>query len=189
MKVLVGGPGTLSGLTLRLGQCLFAAASIGTMVTSLGFTNYTAFCYLIASMGLQVLWSLGLACLDFHAWKFKRDLQNPILVSLFVVGDWVTATLSLRLPVHPQVSLFCSQMMFTSAIKLTSNAAVTKSPWHWPLSHGSSSPCPLLSCSGSWPPFDKYDPPWDEGLVRSHQNQLVKERRHKWLVLAQTFSE
>ncbi|KAK1271666.1 hypothetical protein QJS04_geneDACA007720 [Acorus gramineus] len=95
MKVLVGGPGTLSGLTLRLGQCLFAAASIGTMVTSLGFTNYTAFCYLIASMGLQVLWSLGLACLDFHAWKFKRDLQNPILISLFVVGDWVTATLSL----------------------------------------------------------------------------------------------
>ncbi|KAK1265598.1 hypothetical protein QJS04_geneDACA011356 [Acorus gramineus] len=95
MKVLVGGPGTLSGLTLRLGQCLFAAASIWTMVTALGFTNYTAFCYLIASMGLQVLWSLGLACLDFHAWKFKRDLLNPILVSLFVVGDWVTATLSL----------------------------------------------------------------------------------------------
>ncbi|KAF3777617.1 CASP-like protein 5B2 [Nymphaea thermarum] len=51
--------------------------------------------YLIASMGLQVLWSLGLACLDAYALRIKRDLQNPVLVSLFVVGDWVTATLSL----------------------------------------------------------------------------------------------
>ncbi|XP_017984958.1 PREDICTED: CASP-like protein 5B2 isoform X2 [Theobroma cacao] len=53
------------------------------------------FCYLIASMGLQVLWSFGLACLDLHALRSKRNLQNPILVSLFVVGDWVTAILSL----------------------------------------------------------------------------------------------
>jgi hypothetical protein len=48
-----------------------------------------SFSYLIASMGLQVLWSFGLACLDVYALTRKRDLQNPILVSLFVVGDWV----------------------------------------------------------------------------------------------------
>ncbi|GMH23065.1 hypothetical protein Nepgr_024908 [Nepenthes gracilis] len=95
MKEVVGGPGTKSGLMLRLGQCMFAAASIGVMVSASPFSNYTAFCYLIASMGLQVLWSFGLACLDVHALRIKRDLQNPILVSLFVVGDWVTATLSL----------------------------------------------------------------------------------------------
>lgn len=40
-------------------------------------------------MGLQVLWSFGLACLDVFALRRKRDLQNPILVSLFVIGDWV----------------------------------------------------------------------------------------------------
>ncbi|KAK4342873.1 hypothetical protein RND71_038689 [Anisodus tanguticus] len=51
--------------------------------------------YLISSMGLQVLWSFGLACLDVYALRIKQDLQNPVLVSLFVVGDWVTATLSL----------------------------------------------------------------------------------------------
>ncbi|XP_059667854.1 CASP-like protein 5B2 [Cornus florida] len=95
MKVLLGSPGTVSGLLLRMGQCLFAAASIGVMISALGFSNYTAFCYLIASMGLQVLWSFGLACLDVYALRIKRDLQNPVLVSLFVVGDWVTATLSL----------------------------------------------------------------------------------------------
>ncbi|URE13460.1 CASP-like protein [Musa troglodytarum] len=89
MKVVVGSPGTWSGLLLRTGQCVFAGASIGVMVSALGFSNYTAFCYLIASMGLQVLWSLGLACLDVYALKIKRDLHNPVLVSLFVVGDWV----------------------------------------------------------------------------------------------------
>lgn len=47
------------------------------------------FSYLIASMGLQGLWSFGLACLDAYALKLKKDLHNPILVSLFVVGDWV----------------------------------------------------------------------------------------------------
>ncbi|KAA8516389.1 hypothetical protein F0562_016682 [Nyssa sinensis] len=95
MKELIGSPGTVSGLLLRMGQCFFAAASIGVIVSAVGFSNYTAFCYLIASMGLQVLWSFGLACLDVYALRIKRDLQNPVLVSLFVVGDWVTATLSL----------------------------------------------------------------------------------------------
>lgn len=95
MKELIGRPGSVGGLVLRIGQCTFATAAIGVMVSAFGFSGFTAFCYLIASMGLQVLWSFGLACLDFYALKKKRDLQNPILVSLFVVGDWVTATLSL----------------------------------------------------------------------------------------------
>lgn len=47
--------------------------------------------FLIASMGLQVLWSFGLACLDIYALRKKRDLQNPVIVSLFVVGDWVSS--------------------------------------------------------------------------------------------------
>lgn len=53
------------------------------------------FSYLIASMGLQLLWSFGLACLDLHALRSKRNLQNPVLVSLFVVGDWVNLFLLL----------------------------------------------------------------------------------------------
>ncbi|KAF9602943.1 hypothetical protein IFM89_032825 [Coptis chinensis] len=42
-------------------------------------------------MGLQVLWSLGLMCLDIYALRIERDIQNPVLVSLFVVGDWFLA--------------------------------------------------------------------------------------------------
>lgn len=43
MKVLVGSPGTIGGLLLRISQFLFAAASIVVMITSSGFSNYTAF--------------------------------------------------------------------------------------------------------------------------------------------------
>ncbi|XP_010529803.1 PREDICTED: CASP-like protein 5B2 [Tarenaya hassleriana] len=95
MKELLGGPGTVGGLVMRIGQCASAATSIGVMVSAKDFASHTAFCYLIASMGLQLLWSFGLACLDVYALRRKKDLQNPILVSLFVVGDWVTAMLSL----------------------------------------------------------------------------------------------
>ncbi|MBA0830344.1 hypothetical protein Goarm_014884 [Gossypium armourianum] len=97
MKVFIGSPGTVSGLMLRIYQCAFAAASIAVMVSASDFSSYTAFCYLIASMGLQLLWSFGLACLDVYALRRKRDLQNPVLVSLFVVGDWV-CSFSLRTP-------------------------------------------------------------------------------------------
>nr|GMC95985.1 CASP-like protein 5B1 [Ipomoea batatas]GMD02041.1 CASP-like protein 5B1 [Ipomoea batatas] len=95
MKVLFGSPGTVSGLSLRIGQSVFAAVSIVVMASASGFSTATAFCYLIASMGLQVLWSFALACLDAHALRMKRDMHTHVLVSLFVVGDWVTATLSL----------------------------------------------------------------------------------------------
>ncbi|KAL1825131.1 hypothetical protein ACET3Z_011909 [Daucus carota] len=53
--------------------------------------------YLIASMGLQALWSSGPACFDSHALRLKRGRQALILVSLFVVGDWVTSVLFLSL--------------------------------------------------------------------------------------------
>ncbi|XP_059317874.1 CASP-like protein 5B1 [Lycium ferocissimum] len=95
MKELFGGPGKVSGLILRMGQCIFAAASISVMASSHGFSTCTAFCYLIASMGLQFLWSFSLACLDIHALRLKRDLRNYVFLSLLVVGDWVTSILSL----------------------------------------------------------------------------------------------
>ncbi|KAJ0862813.1 putative casparian strip membrane protein [Helianthus annuus] len=95
MKPWFGSPGVTSGLMLRILQCLFASASIATLAFSTGFSTATSFCFLISAMGLQVLWSFGLACLDIHALRVKKDLQTPILLSLVVVGDWVTALLAL----------------------------------------------------------------------------------------------
>lgn len=48
MKDLFGSPGKMSGLVLRIGQCSFAAASIGVMVSAHGFFNSTAFWYIKA---------------------------------------------------------------------------------------------------------------------------------------------
>ncbi|CAL5395243.1 unnamed protein product [Camellia sinensis] len=146
MKDFAGTPGTITGLVLRISQCLFAAGSITSMASTNSFFNITAFCgsnvkqrflgrvlggkrlygllellsitnrsrrqsklpgsvsgsstfsiesYLIASMGLQVMWSFTLAFLDAYALAKKKVVHNHVLVSLFVVGDWVTATLSL----------------------------------------------------------------------------------------------
>ncbi|XP_043691240.1 CASP-like protein 5B3 [Telopea speciosissima] len=95
MKEFPGTPGTLGALLLRISQCLFAAGSIASMATTSHFFQITAFCYLMAAMALQSIWSFALACLDSYALARNKVLHNPILVSLFVVGDWVTATLSL----------------------------------------------------------------------------------------------
>lgn len=51
-------------------------------------------------MGLQSLWSLGLACLDVYALTVKRDLNNALLVSLFVIGDWVMIKLCNSITYH-----------------------------------------------------------------------------------------
>jgi hypothetical protein len=40
-------------------------------------------------MGLQIIWSFGLTLLDAYALVRKRTLHNTVLLSLFVVGDWV----------------------------------------------------------------------------------------------------
>ncbi|KAL4308478.1 hypothetical protein GQ457_01G031660 [Hibiscus cannabinus] len=95
MREFPGTPGTLTSLFLRITQCVFAAGSIAAMATAPNFSGITAFCYLIASMGLLVAWSFALAVLDGIALVKKKVLHNPLLVSLYIVGDWVTALLSL----------------------------------------------------------------------------------------------
>uniref|UniRef100_A0A5B7AWS0 CASP-like protein n=1 Tax=Davidia involucrata TaxID=16924 RepID=A0A5B7AWS0_DAVIN len=137
MKDLFGSPGKVSGLVLRIGQCLFATASIVVMASASGFSITTAFCYLIASMGLQVLWSFGLACLDIHALRKKRDLQNNVLVSLFVVGDWVTAILSLAaacssagvMVLFVRDTNFCSQQIQVSCSMIQISIALAFISW------------------------------------------------------------
>ncbi|KAL1808536.1 hypothetical protein DCAR_0728010 [Daucus carota subsp. sativus] len=95
MMDFAGTPGTATAFVLRILQSFFAVASITFMVTTTSFYQVTAFCFLVASMGLQVLWSSGLAILDGYALATKKVIHNTGLVGLFVVGDWVTATLSL----------------------------------------------------------------------------------------------
>ena len=74
------------------------------------------FSYLIASMGLQMLWSFGLACLDGYAITANKDLTSPILLSLFVVGDWVMTKLILELLSSNVLLPICFYKPLTSSI-------------------------------------------------------------------------
>ncbi|KAL3702467.1 hypothetical protein R1sor_020489 [Riccia sorocarpa] len=95
MKDLPGSPGTLGGLALRVGQFGFAIIAFGVMVAMTDFSTVTAFCYLVAAMVLQCLWSISLAMIDLYALLTRRSLRNSLLVGIFVVGDGVTSTLTL----------------------------------------------------------------------------------------------
>ncbi|CAL5432113.1 unnamed protein product [Camellia sinensis] len=89
MKDIQGMPGTIGGVTLRLSQFVFAIVSFSVMVTTSDFPSVTAFCYLVAAVGLQSLWSLSLAVVDIYALLVGRCLQNYRVVSLFAIGDGV----------------------------------------------------------------------------------------------------
>lgn len=84
MKVVVGSPGTWSGLVLRIGQCAFASASMGIMVSALGFSNYTAFWYdripkpLFNPVAFKLQCSSNILLSDLRA-----QMINSILILLY----------------------------------------------------------------------------------------------------------
>uniref|UniRef100_A0ACD5XQI6 Uncharacterized protein n=1 Tax=Avena sativa TaxID=4498 RepID=A0ACD5XQI6_AVESA len=93
MKLIVGSPGTWSGLSLRVTQCVFAMASIAAMASSFGFTNYSAFFYMILALMVQLIWSLALAGVDIFSIRNKKDIHTLAHVTVIVLGDWITAVL------------------------------------------------------------------------------------------------
>lgn len=94
MEDVQGMPGTTGGLLLRLLQFFFAVVALCVMATTNDFASVTAFCYLVAAVILQSLWSLSLAFIDIYALLVKRCLRNPQLTCLFAIGDGITATLT-----------------------------------------------------------------------------------------------
>ncbi|KAK4481072.1 hypothetical protein RD792_011942 [Penstemon davidsonii] len=94
MKDIQGMAGTTGGLFLRLCQFVFAAVSLCVMASTFDFPAFTAFCYLVAAVGLQSLWSLSLAILDVYAILVRRNFRNNAVVGLFTVGDGITSTLT-----------------------------------------------------------------------------------------------
>ncbi|KAE8655393.1 CASP-like protein 5A1 [Hibiscus syriacus] len=89
-----GMPGTAGGLALRICQFVSAVLGIFIMATISDFPSVTAFCYLVAATSLQSLWSLSQAIIDVYALLVMRSLQNYRVVSLFVIGDGITSTLT-----------------------------------------------------------------------------------------------
>ncbi|KAK9676721.1 hypothetical protein RND81_11G095200 [Saponaria officinalis] len=93
MKDFQGMSGTLGGLLLRIFQSFFALASLLIMATTSDFPSVTAFRYLVAAAGLQIIWSLSLAVADIYAILVKRSFRSYRVISLFAVGDGIISTL------------------------------------------------------------------------------------------------
>ncbi|PIN21509.1 hypothetical protein CDL12_05779 [Handroanthus impetiginosus] len=95
MEELPGALGTSASLALRLGQAIFAVASLLFMCLDIEFYSYTAFCFLVTIMGLVIPWSLTLAVVDVFSVFVKRPAHQPGILTIVVIGDWVLSLLSL----------------------------------------------------------------------------------------------
>ncbi|TXG59547.1 hypothetical protein EZV62_014120 [Acer yangbiense] len=72
---LPGAIGTSASLALRLGQTVFASASLLFMSFRVEFFGYTSFCYLVVIMGLVIPWSTTLALVDAYSIFLKYVLS------------------------------------------------------------------------------------------------------------------
>ncbi|CAA2958150.1 CASP-like protein 5C1 [Olea europaea var. sylvestris] len=95
MDELPGALGTSASLALRLGQAIFAVASLLFMCLDIEFYSYTAFCFLVTIMGLVIPWSLTLAMVDAFSVFRKRPTHQSSLLSMVILGDWILSFLSL----------------------------------------------------------------------------------------------
>ncbi|XP_042508712.1 CASP-like protein 5C1 [Macadamia integrifolia] len=95
IKVLPGSLGTRSSLSLRLGQTVFSSASLLFMSLGVEFYGYTAFCFLVTTMGLVIPWSFTLALVDGYLVLVGCPLRHSGILLIIVIGDWVLSILSL----------------------------------------------------------------------------------------------
>ncbi|KAI4298389.1 hypothetical protein L6164_031957 [Bauhinia variegata] len=95
MDEVPGSVGTSASFSLRLGQTMFASASLLFMSLGVEFYSYTAFCYLVTIMGLVIPWSFTLALVDGYSVLVKCPIRQPGILLIIVVGDWVLSTLTL----------------------------------------------------------------------------------------------
>ncbi|XP_051141041.1 CASP-like protein 5C1 [Andrographis paniculata] len=95
MEEFPGALGTSGSLALRLGQAIFAVASLFFMCLDGDFYGYSVFCFLVTVMALVVPWSLTLAMVDGFSIFVKPPARQPGILPIVVIGDWVLSFLSL----------------------------------------------------------------------------------------------
>ncbi|KAI6701240.1 hypothetical protein NL676_015564 [Syzygium grande] len=134
MDEVPGSVGTSASFALRLGQTIFSSASLLFMSLGVQFYSYTAFCYLVTIMGLNIPWSFTLALVDGYSVLVKCPLRQPGVLFIIVIGDWVLSTLTLAaasstasvvdLLVHADGSYcppkFCSRYQISAAMAFLS---------------------------------------------------------------------
>ncbi|RAL38864.1 hypothetical protein DM860_015225 [Cuscuta australis] len=93
--VLGGSVGTSASFGLRLGQAAFSSASLLLMSLGVEFYSYTAFCFLVTTMGLVIPWSVTLALVDGYSVCLKCPVRQPGILLMIVLGDWALSLLTL----------------------------------------------------------------------------------------------
>ncbi|OWM62833.1 CASP-like protein 5B2 [Punica granatum] len=94
MVNIVGGPGTRIGLSFRVGQLVFAAASLYVMVGAKEYKKFIPYSYLVYANGFIILWSFISACLDKYALRQQLDLQGLAAIRFIVPVNLVAWFLS-----------------------------------------------------------------------------------------------
>ncbi|GKV24330.1 hypothetical protein SLEP1_g33958 [Rubroshorea leprosula] len=89
MDEVPGSIGTTFGLSLRLLETIFSTASLLSMSFGVEFYSYTAFCYLVTTMGLVIPWSFTLALVDGYSVVIKCPVRQPGILVIIAAGDWV----------------------------------------------------------------------------------------------------
>ncbi|GLT96979.1 hypothetical protein SLE2022_145670 [Rubroshorea leprosula] len=95
MDEVPGSIGTTIGLSLRLLETIFSTASLLSMSFGVEFYSYTAFCYLVTTMGLVIPWSFTLALVDGYSVVIKCPVRQPGILVIIAAGDWVLSVLTL----------------------------------------------------------------------------------------------
>ncbi|KAF8724360.1 hypothetical protein HU200_021392 [Digitaria exilis] len=159
MKDIVGSPGTWGGLALRVSQIVCAAGSLVVMSSAYGFSNYSAFCYLILQMLLQLMWSFMLACIDIHSLRTNWDLHRIGNVYKYVIGDWIMAMGSLAAAsssVAVAIFLttdveFCRVYPYLSCSRYTVSVILASMTWSFTAASAGSTFWLLVSlCDSDW---------------------------------------
>ncbi|CAH9079698.1 unnamed protein product [Cuscuta epithymum] len=92
---LPGAVGTSASFALRLGQAVFSSASLLFMSIGVEFYSYTAFCFLVTTMGLVIPWSITLALIDGYSVYVRCPVRQPGILLVIVLGDWALSILTL----------------------------------------------------------------------------------------------
>ncbi|KAL9266701.1 CASP-like protein [Drosera capensis] len=94
MRDIEGMAGTPGGLTLRVCQVVFAVIALWIMASTSDFASATAFRFLVAASGLQIVWSLAAAATDVYALLVKRRYRNIKALGIFTCLDGVISTMT-----------------------------------------------------------------------------------------------
>ncbi|XP_020252067.1 CASP-like protein 5B3 [Asparagus officinalis] len=92
---MLGRPGTITSLMLRIPAFLLAAASLVCTLFVPQYSGTSAYRALYFTMGTSTAWSLGLLVYDLYAVILGGPCASIPVITTVMVGDWIVGGLTL----------------------------------------------------------------------------------------------